>query len=170
MDREVMPGDHRASAGINCQTCHGVERVKADGNGSYTLTASPIPLPEEGDPESLQHHLARVKQAPLRTGEICASCHKTFLGAATGNGHHLPGADDITPWRRSIYAGNHLERIDEPIAEQDCRGCHMAREDALRGDVSAENGSIASHRFLGGHTWLAAMRGDSDRRSSTSPR
>lgn len=162
MDREVRPGDHRASAGINCQTCHGVERVKADGNGSYTLTASPIPLPEEGDPVSLQEHVARVKQAPLRTGEVCASCHKTFLGAATGNGHHLPGADDVSPWRRSAYAGSHLERIDEPIAEQDCRACHMAREDATRGDVSAENGSIASHRFLGGHTWLAAMRGDSD--------
>ena len=38
----------------------------------------------------------------------------------------------------------------------------MAREDAQRGDVSAENGTIASHRFLGGHSWLAAMRGDGD--------
>lgn len=162
MDREVRPGDHRASAGITCQTCHGVERVKADGNASYTLTASPIPLPEEGDPASLEQHLARVKQEPLRSGEICASCHKTFLSAKTGHGHHLPGADDVSPWRRSAYAGSHLERIDEPIAEQDCRSCHMAREDAARGDVSAENGTIASHRFLGGHSWLAAMRGDGD--------
>jgi tetratricopeptide (TPR) repeat protein len=38
----------------------------------------------------------------------------------------------------------------------------MPREDATRGDAAAREGKVASHRFLGGHTFLAAMRGDAD--------
>ena len=36
----------------------------------------------------------------------------------------------------------------------------MPKEDATLGDAAAKNGKITSHRFLGGHTWLAAMRHD----------
>jgi hypothetical protein len=36
----------------------------------------------------------------------------------------------------------------------------MPREEAKLGDVAAKQGTIASHRFPGGHTWMAAMRGD----------
>ena len=32
------------------------------------------------------------------------------------------------------------------------------------GDLAAKQGTLASHRFLGGHTWMAAMRGDDDQR------
>jgi tetratricopeptide (TPR) repeat protein len=36
----------------------------------------------------------------------------------------------------------------------------MPREEATRGDAASKDGKVASHRFLGAHTWLAAMRGD----------
>ena len=36
----------------------------------------------------------------------------------------------------------------------------MKKQRAVHGDPAAKNGVISSHRFLGGHTWLAAMRKD----------
>jgi hypothetical protein len=68
---------------------------------------------------------------------------------------------------RSPYAGSHAERIDEALPAKDCRGCHMPSEEVHLGDRGAKNGRIASHRFVGAHTWLAAMRHDGDALSRT---
>jgi tetratricopeptide (TPR) repeat protein len=160
MDSAIDPGDWRAHAGVTCKTCHSITETRPDGNGSYTLTAAPIPIPKKDDPESVRKHKERLTPKPLRDSmSLCATCHRAFLGHETGNAAFFAGADDVTPWQRSAYAGSRAQRIDD-VEEKDCRGCHMAREAAPLGDVSAKNGTIASHRFLGGHTWLAAMRGD----------
>jgi hypothetical protein len=92
----------------------------------------------------------------LREADLCISCHRSFLDGSTGNAHHIVGQDDATPWRRSAYAGSAGERIDAPIDEADCRSCHMPRVPAPAGDPGAKHGTLASHAFLGGHTWLAA--------------
>ncbi len=160
MDHPIEPTDKRAHAGVNCRTCHGIEEVRPDGNGSYTLTGRPIPLPREGDAESLRLHKERVTPAPLRTAGMCGTCHRAFLDESTGNPHFFAGADDPTPWQRSVYAGSLLARVDEPVAQADCKSCHMPKEEAPLGDVSAREGKISSHRFLGGHTWLASMLAD----------
>lgn len=161
MDAPIAPDDLRAHAGVTCKTCHSIEHTRPDGNGSYTLTSAPIPLPARDDPASLARHKERLTLSPLRSGiDLCASCHRAFLGEETGNARFFAGTDDVTPFLRSPFAGSHLARIDDPLPEKDCRGCHMPREAARLGDVSAKDGTIASHRFLGGHTWLAAMRGD----------
>ena len=46
MVKHVSPKDTRAHAGITCQTCHGVTSVTRDGNASYTLRTSKLPLPK----------------------------------------------------------------------------------------------------------------------------
>ena len=158
----IEPTDLRAHAGITCKTCHGIAEARADGNASWDLDLSPIPMPRDGDAESVLRHRARVARATLRTSEMCASCHKAFLDDSTGNAHHLVGQDDASPWARSAFAGSDAARIDEDIAQKDCRGCHMPRVEATRGDLGAKNGTVASHFFLGGHTWLAAMQGDAE--------
>jgi len=38
----------------------------------------------------------------------------------------------------------------------------MPRVPATQGDAGAKNGTVASHYFLGGHTWLASMQGDAE--------
>ncbi len=162
MDKEVAANDVRAHAGITCRTCHGITRARADGNGSFELDASEVPLPREGDAESLARHKARVTPTPLKTAAMCGTCHKAFLDESTGNEAHLVGQDDYTPWARSVYAGSRSARIDEKIEERDCRGCHMPKEDAPLGDPSAKAGRVSSHRFLGGHSWLAQMRYDQE--------
>jgi hypothetical protein len=161
MSQEIRPDDARAHAGITCRTCHGITDTHTDGNGSYALDLSEIPLPKDGDAESLQAHRARVGGQALRTPQMCGSCHRSFLNEDSGNkDRHLVGQDDVTPWMRSAYAGSHGARVDASVAQKDCRGCHMPKEAARFGDPSAKAGTITSHRFLGGNTWLASMRSD----------
>lgn len=162
MDAAVEPTDKRAHAGITCRACHSIAHTRPDGNASYTLTSEAIPVPVPGDKESLARHIERSALPPLRTAGLCVSCHRAFLDETTGNAHHMTGQDDATPFQRSVFAGSRIHRIDDPIAEQDCRGCHMPLEEAPLGDAAATNGKVASHRFLGAHTWLAAMRGDNE--------
>jgi hypothetical protein len=168
MSADVAPGDSRAHGGVTCRVCHGIESARPDGNGSYTLASSPIPIPRDGDDESLRAHEARMALAPLRTAALCGTCHRAFLSPETGNPAHLVGQDEIGAWRRSAFAGSLGARIDEPVARADCRACHMPLEDAPRGDAAAKvvytvgsgTPKIHSHRFAGGQRWLAAMRGD----------
>ncbi len=108
----------------------------------------------------MEAHVARVAPPELRSFGMCASCHRAFLDPSTGNTHHLIGQDDVTPWQRSAYAGSELHLVDEELPAQDCRGCHMPSEETVLGDAAATEGKVASHRFLGAHTWLAAIRGD----------
>ena len=159
MDGEVEPEDARAHAGVTCRVCHGIAEATRDGNGSYALKRAPFVLPKDGDAASVEAHKASVK--PLRTAEMCGSCHKAFLDESTGNhGVFLAGQDDFTPWSGSPYNKSGLARIDDKLEKQDCIGCHMASEVATRPDPAAKNGRIKSHRFPGGHTWLAQMLGE----------
>jgi len=159
IDRPIDADDPRAHAGVTCMACHGIDEVRADGNGSYHLARSAPPLPDPDDPTSIAVHRRAVRSPALRSGDLCGACHRSFVGEATGHPAHLAGADDLSPWQASAYAG-HPRRPDQAIAEQDCVDCHMVDEAAPRGDRAATGGTIASHRFLGGHTWLAAIRGD----------
>ncbi len=162
LDGEIPSGDLRAFSGVTCRTCHGAEHARKDGNGSLDLRVASIELPKDGDAASVARHKISATPAPLRTTGLCIACHKVFLDEGSGNAHHLAGQDDGTPWMRSAFAGSHAERVDENVATSDCRGCHMPKEDAKLGDAAAKNGKITSHRFLGGHSWLASMRGDAE--------
>ena len=158
----IEPTDLRAHAGITCRTCHGIAEARADGNASWDLDVSPIPIPKDGDADSILRHRARVGPATLRSASMCSTCHKAFLDASTGNAHHLVGQDDASPWARSAFAGSDGARIDDDVPQKDCRGCHMPRLPATQGDAGAKHGTVASHLFLGGHTWLASMQGDAE--------
>ncbi len=160
MEKQIEPTDLRAHAGITCATCHGIADGRSDGNASWDLDLTSVPMPKDGDKESNLRHRARVGRATLRTAAMCSTCHKAFLDASTGNASHLTGQDDATPWARSAFAGSHGARIDDAVPEKDCRTCHMPRVPAVNGDPGAKNGTIASHLFLGGHTWLASMQND----------
>ena len=160
LETEVAAGDPRTRGGVGCLVCHGISDVTRDGNGSYTLDTDPVPIPREGDPLSLAAHVARLTPRPLRTAELCGSCHRVFLGEESGNGHHLAGQDDFGPWARSAHARTRARIVDEPIPGNACRGCHMPLEEAAEGDAAATEGRVASHRFVGAHRWLASMRAD----------
>ncbi len=160
MKDEISIADPRAHAGVTCRTCHGVTSIQPDGNGSFVLSRAPIPLPKKGDPASVDRHRTAASRARLGAN-LCVACHRAFLGKVTGNEHHLPGTDDPTAWAGSAYSGNGMSRVDE-VTPRDCIECHMRPEPATDKEPAAKRGRIASHRFLGGHTYLAAMRKDPD--------
>lgn len=160
MDQPIAPADPRGHAGVTCTSCHSATHATLDGNGSLTLRSDSA-LPEAIEEATLPRHRERVANPALRTVELCAGCHRSFLGKDTGNASAFFGMDDFGHWQRSAWNGMHAERPDT-VKAQDCRGCHMQKEKAVNGDVAARNGLITSHRFIGSHTALAAMRNDPD--------
>lgn len=167
MDAEVQPDDPRARAGVTCSVCHTAVEVRPGGNAAYTLAAEPLEIPDFADEASIARHKRQVTPEPLRTAALCGSCHKAFLGEHTGHPHFISGADDMLPWKRSAYAGSSAERVDDPIAKAACRDCHMPLEEPRDYDAAADDGALASHRFAGAHTLLAAMRGDDEQLEAT---
>lgn len=161
LDTDVAPLDPRAHSGITCRTCHGISGVDRDGNGSFTIRSAPIPLPDSDDPSSLERHKS-VASRDAFGAEMCTSCHRSFLGTELGFDARLTGMDEATGWASSAHSGSGAGRIDDPVDRRDCIACHMAPEPAPLGDEAATDGMVSSHRFIGGHTYLAAMRDDAD--------
>jgi hypothetical protein len=157
-EKEILADDPRAHAGVSCTTCHSAVHATKDGNGSLTLRSDEV-FPSDPEEATLPKHRARVASATLRTAELCGGCHRSFLEEKTGNVSAFFGMDDYGAWQRSAWAGSTAERPDH-VKTQDCSACHMPREKAVLGDVAAKKGTVPSHRFLGAHTTLAAMRGD----------
>ena len=160
MAGKVPADDLRAHSGVTCSLCHGLKTVTKDGNGSYVWSRAAIDAPDLHDPASIAKHRAQASVKSLGT-ELCVGCHRGFVSADMGIPVHLSGLDEPGAWRSSAWAGNGMGRIDK-VDKQTCIDCHMAREHAGSDEVSAHGGQIASHRFLGGHTWMAAMRGDDE--------
>lgn len=154
----IPPEDLRSHSGVTCRLCHGVKKVSTDGNGSYVWSAAPLDAPSLDDASSIAKHKEAARVTSLGS-ELCVTCHRGFLSPDLGVPVHLSGIDEPTAWRSSPYQGNGLARVDK-VAKQSCVDCHMEREPAAKDELGAHGGTFASHRFLGGHTWMAAMRGD----------
>jgi hypothetical protein len=146
---DVDGSDLRAHSGVTCRLCHGIKSVSKDGNGSYVWSRTPLDAPTIGDAASIAKHRSEVSVKALGT-ELCVGCHRGFLSNDMGMPVHLSGLDEPGMWRNSAWSGNGIGRVDS-VEQKTCIDCHMERE-----------GNISSHRFLGGHTWMASMRGDVD--------
>src|SRR5215468_873775 len=161
---DVPAADLRAHSGVTCRLCHGIQSTTKDGNGSYVWSRAPIEAPSLGDAASIARHKAQTSVARLGT-ELCVGCHRGFLSPDMGMPVHLSGLDEPGAWRSSAWTGNGMARVDK-VDKKTCIDCHMEREPASAAEagarVGADGRTIASHRFLGGHTWMAAMRGDAE--------
>lgn len=157
---DVPAADLRAHSGVTCRLCHGIQRTTKDGNGSYAWSRAPIEAPITGDAASIARHKAQTSVTRLGT-ELCVGCHRGFVSADMAMPVHLSGLDEPGAWRSSAWTGNGTGRVDK-VDSKTCIDCHMEREPASSNEAGAKAGTIASHRFLGGHTWMAAMRGDTE--------
>ena len=156
----VPAEDLRSHSGVTCRLCHGIQSTTKDGNGSYVWNRAPIEAPEMGNAMSIAKHKQQASVKKLGT-ELCVGCHRGFLSPDMGMPVHLSGLDEPGMWRNSAFAGNGMGRVDK-VETKNCIDCHMEREPATANELGAKDGTIASHRFLGGHTWMASMRGDDD--------
>jgi hypothetical protein len=155
----IDPADLRAHSGVTCRLCHGIKAVSKDGNGSYVWSRIPLDAPTLGDAGSIAKHRAEVSLKTLGS-EVCVTCHRGFLSPDMAQSiPHLSGLDEPGMWRNSAWTGNGMARVDS-VEPKTCIDCHMEREPGT--DGTGARGERASHRFLGGHTWMASMRGDPD--------
>jgi hypothetical protein len=152
--------DLRSHSGVTCRLCHGIKSTTKDGNGSYVWSREPIDGPSLNDPASIARHKAQVSVTAQGT-ELCVGCHRGFMSADMGMPVHLSGLDESGMWRNSAFTGNGMARVDT-VDKKSCIDCHMEREPATTDELGAKHGTFASHRFLGGHTWMASMRGDAE--------
>jgi Tfp pilus assembly protein PilF len=155
----VPPDDLRAHSGVTCRLCHAVQETTHDGNGSYVWNATPLDAPSLDDPGSIARHKQQVT-TKVDT-ELCVGCHRGFLSPDMQMPVHLTGIDEPGAWRNSAYTGNGLAQIDQ-VERQNCLDCHMERVPSSPDELGAKQGTVASHRFVGGHTWMASMRGDAE--------
>ncbi len=156
----VPAADLRSHSGVTCRLCHGIQSTTKDGNGSYVWSRTPIEAPELGNAMSIAKHKQQASVKKLGT-ELCVGCHRGFLSPDMGMPVHLSGLDEPGMWRNSAWTGNGMARVDK-VEQKSCIDCHMEREPATANELGAKDGTIASHRFLGGHTWMASMRGDDE--------
>ena len=156
----IPPADLRSHSGVTCRLCHAIESTTKDGNGSYVWSRTPLDAPDLRDPASIAKHKQAVA-VKSQGAELCVGCHRGFISADMGMPVHLSGLDEPGGWRNSAWTGNGMGRVDK-VEKQTCLDCHMEREPASAAELGAKGGTMASHRFLGGHTWMASMRGDTE--------
>ncbi len=126
--------------------------------------SAPLDAPSLDDAASIGRHKAAVTTKV--DNEMCLGCHRGFLSPDMGLPAHLTGVDEVAWWQASPYNGAGMARLDK-VNQQTCMDCHMERTPASEHELGAKHGTVASHRFVGGHTWMAAMRGDREQLSLT---
>jgi hypothetical protein len=159
VDAPIPAADLRAQSGVTCRLCHGVQSTTYDGNGSYVWSAASIDAPVIGDAESIARHKQQVT-TKVDT-ELCVGCHRGFLSPDMTMPVHLSGLEEPGMWRNSAWTGNGMGRIDS-VQKKNCIDCHMERVQVSDAELGAKHGTVASHRFIGGHTWMAGMRDDAE--------
>ena len=176
-----LPIDRRspeAQAGLTCQACHAIDKIHdVTGNGNYNIAD------EQEDPYLFADapggsfgaflHDAALKARPtvhkrqmlqpfFRESEYCATCHKVSLTPPVNNYRWVRGQDEYDNWHDSGISLNASRTFYLPPVERKCQDCHMPREPAILGDVSARDGTVRSHRFLAANTALPFLRNDQE--------
>ncbi|MCH7573791.1 MAG: tetratricopeptide repeat protein [Candidatus Marinimicrobia bacterium] len=176
MDRAIDRWSLDAQAGLTCMACHAIDKIHDQtGNGNYNIAdnqADPYMFSEanKGTVGAFLHD-AILKSKPLvhktqmlkpffRESNYCATCHKVSLTLPVNNYRWLRGQNEFDNWHDSGVALNASRTFYLPAEKRVCQDCHMPPELAFRGDVSARDGTVKSHRFLAANTALPFVRGD----------
>ncbi len=169
---------HFDNDGITCSVCHSIQKVDTRGTGSYVLAQPAVMVDANGKPvygevsdKEILAHLDRHTQAVMkdfyRTSEFCAACHKAAL----------PKMLNHYKWQRAIFLYDEWQQASFskqnplPFYVKDqvstCQTCHMPQESLTLQDYGAENGKLASHRWLGANTLLYKYYGYDEQLAKT---
>jgi len=156
---------HFDNDGITCSVCHSIQKEDTRGTGSYVLAQPAVLVDADGKPiygevpdkQILAHldwHTRAVMKDFYRTSEFCAACHKAAL----------PKMLNHYKWQRAIFLYDEWQQASFskqnplPFYVKDqvstCQTCHMPKESLTLQDYGAEDGKLASHRWLGANTLL----------------
>ncbi len=175
MTKDIVPTIPESQAGLTCLACHLMDEVHGvGGNGGYRIAdARPEPYLSADAKGGLGAavHDALVKSKPavhkadmlkpvFRTSEYCGTCHKVSLDVAVNRYRWVRGQNDYDAHQDSGVSRNNARTFYLPPEAKRCQDCHMPLVPAPLGDVSAKNGLVRSHQFIGPNTALPSIRGD----------
>jgi tetratricopeptide (TPR) repeat protein len=148
--------------GVTCSVCHSITEARLNGTGSYTIARPALLAKEDGTPvygdvpdsaimADIPGHRRAVMRPLLKTPEFCGTCHKSAVTVPLNNYKLLRGFSAYDEWQQSAASRETVAPFYRKEKRVECNDCHMPRVDA-RNDVSAKNGSITSHRWVGANT------------------
>jgi tetratricopeptide (TPR) repeat protein len=149
--------------GVTCSVCHSIQKLQpVFGVASYVMGTPAVIVDAEGKPipgevpdkEILAHtdrHIAAVMKDFYRTPEYCGACHKANLPDTLNNYKWLRAIGLYDEWQASSFSHRSpLPFYSKPLST--CQTCHMPREKISLNDYGAKDGTLASHRWVGGNT------------------
>ncbi|HEY2471921.1 MAG TPA: tetratricopeptide repeat protein [Terracidiphilus sp.] len=155
--------------GITCAVCHSIQTTDTTGTGSYVMGTPAVLVDEHGAPithpvtdSEILAHLDRHKQAEMRpllkTAEFCAACHKAAIPSSLDDYKFLRAFTVYDEWQGASFTRQSPLPFYRKDTVSTCQTCHMAREPLAAGaqDAGAKDGTLVSHRWLGGNSLNAA--------------
>jgi tetratricopeptide (TPR) repeat protein len=155
--------------GVTCMVCHSIRSVSStSGVGSYVMGQPAVMVDVAGKPVAglpsdaeILAHLDWHKQAVMRplykTSEYCAACHKASLPKSLNDYKWLRTFTTYDEWQQSSWSTETPLPFYRKEQASTCQTCHMPQLQA--DDVSAHNGNVASHRWLGANSAVPAQYG-----------
>jgi len=150
---------HFDQDGVTCSVCHSIQKVDTRGTGSYVIAQSTALLDADGKPiygevpdKEILAHLDRHAKAVMKdfynTSEFCAACHKAALPKMLNDYKWQRAIFLYDEWQQASFAKQSPLPFYVKPAVSTCQTCHMPSESITLQDYGAENGKLASHRWL----------------------
>lgn len=157
--------------GVTCLSCHAIRRIlDTSGVASY-LYDPPVNYLFAGYDNlvarKVHNYLLRLNPAlhrldmarpPLRTPELCASCHAQFMEKVMNNWGWVKLQDDYTAWLKGPYSGQSNHTFAQTTAQR-CQDCHYPLVAGKDPSANTE-GQQRSHRLPGANTAIPFIEGD----------
>jgi tetratricopeptide (TPR) repeat protein len=155
--------------GVTCSVCHAIQSTDTTGTGSYVMGIPAVLVDEKGAPvtrpvtdSEILGHLDRHKQAVMRplykTAEFCAACHKAAITRSLDDYKFLRAFTVYDEWQGASFTRQSPLPFYRKDTVSTCQTCHMPRQPlpANAQDAGAKDGTLVSHRWLGGNSLNAA--------------
>ena len=152
--------------GVGCMSCHNIDKVMhTQGVASFRYGPPSAYLFEETNNPLVSKlrrwllqlnpslHREEMARSPLRSSELCATCHAQFMDKDMNQWGWVKMQDEYSAWRNSPFSGHNSDEFGQP-ATVTCQGCHMAPETADDPSAGA-GGLVAGHYFPAANTLVA---------------
>ena len=148
--------------GVSCIACHSIQAATSRGIGGYVMGEPALLLKEDGtrllagvtDQQILNDvpsHRRAMMRPLLKQPEFCGACHKSQVPRELNDYKFLRAFMVADELQMSSFS----KESPHPFYVRDketCSSCHMKREPAPLFDVSAKQGTLASHRWAAANT------------------
>ncbi len=154
--------------GVSCIVCHSIESVNGRGIGGYTMGQPALLQKTDGTKisdatdqqilDNVEDHKRAMMRDVIKKPEFCGACHKSQVPRELNDYKFLRAFAVSDELQMSSFS----KESPHPFYvrdKADCNTCHMQNTPAKFADVSAKNGTIASHRWAAANTAIPAVYG-----------